>query len=98
MAAPLSAVKVGAWGKKGEKAGKDLSLGAGRGAEECRGGQRRGGNMYGVGKILEQDGRNANINSGLSFPGSESGVFLVEVYSMHPVSSRSCLKSVDTTK
>lgn len=67
MSAPLSAVKVEPEEKKGEKAGKYLSLGAGRGAEECQGGWRRGTIMYGVGKIEQLDGRNANIESNLSF-------------------------------
>lgn len=62
--------------RKEEKAGKDLSLGAGRGAEECQGGWMRGGNMYRVGKILQLDGRNANIERSLSFPESDSGLFL----------------------
>ena len=31
-----------------------------------QGGRRRGGNMYGVGKTLQLDGRNANIESSLS--------------------------------
>lgn len=47
--------------EKGEKAGKDLSLAVGRGAEECQAGRRRGGNMYGVGKILQLHGRNARV-------------------------------------
>lgn len=92
MSAPLSAVKVWAWGKKGEKAGKDLSLGAGTGEDECREGWRRGGDMYGVGKILQLDGRNANIESNLSAK-SDSGVLIVEVYIMPPVSSSSLLKT-----
>ena len=64
MSAPLSAVKIWARGKKGENAGKDLSLGGGGGGQQ--GGRRRGGNMYGVGKTLQLDGRNANIESSLS--------------------------------
>ena len=59
------------------------------GAEERQG----GGNMYGVGKILQLHGRNANIESSLSFQESESGLFIVEVYIMHPVSSSFLLKT-----
>ena len=50
----------------------------------------RVGNMYGVGKILRLDCRNANIES-LSFPESDSGLFILEVYNMHPASSSSLL-------
>lgn len=35
--------------------------------------------MYGVGKILQLDGRNASIESSLIFPESDSGLFIVEV-------------------
>lgn len=73
--------------RKEEKAGKDLSLSAGRVAEECQGGWMRGGNMYRVGKILQLDGRNANIEHSLSFPESDSGLFSVELCITHPVSS-----------
>lgn len=53
----------------------------------------RGGNMYRVGKILQLDGRNANTESNLSFTESDSGLFIVEVCVMHPVSSSSLLNT-----
>lgn len=54
--------------------------------------------MYGVGKTVEQDGINANMESDLNFPLSDSGLFIVEVLIMHSVSIRSCLKALDSTK
>ncbi len=83
MSAPLSAVKVFCLRKERRKS---LKISAGRRAEECKGGRRRGGNMYGVGKILP-------ALRVFEFAESDSGLFIVELYIMHPVSSSSLLKT-----
>lgn len=80
-------------GKERRKGWKTSCISFWQGAEECYEGQRRGGNMYGVGKILQLHGRNANIESSLGFPESDSGLFILEVYIMHPLSSSSLHKT-----
>lgn len=53
-------------GKEGRKCWKRSFIRCGGSAGERQGGRRRGGNMYGVGKTLRLDGRNANVERSLS--------------------------------